>query len=230
MKVGFAKFDLIAKSILKENSLVDSEPLVSGEGDGGNDEWEEYLESLDNERQFGVFAPNSEMEKIKAKRKEIDEKNEYIQEVWNRVRAECDALNQSQEVVFIRADNYMSIAQTLRKMNFYNNEEYVKVIHAFPVKAGLLEEINKSHSVEFKIVTPPEGYKVYSLNWDDANRFTRGLDCDLKIEEYSESHAALWVPEERYCWCGCGDWDWTSASYLMTHQVVFSPCQLTHVN
>lgn len=151
------------------------------------------------------------------------------------------------KVIFLRDPHYMSKnikcageSQSFRKIIFldHDHQEILGVIHAFPVPASsvkiFIDRYKKvwSNQVEFRFkqVSPPTGWKIYALNWDDTNLYVQksSSKSPQPIKFSSEIHINQECMEYHRMFCGCcvhEEW-----GIPLRYQVVFSPISIAYIS
>ena len=227
MKVGFSKAILVEKDL--SNELIKPEIMP-------DDSW---YESLKNEQETGVFELN-----ISREYRESQEK--YDQEYRQWQHREQENKNNS-KLIFVRAYNYMSVAETRRNMYFYNlNNEKVNAIQAFPVRENMLEDINRAFArdgVIFKALDKSQ-YRdkiIYALDWDCVNAYVahqivgNGLfkeaitqDTPPILYKYKKRLHSSWYWKPTTDFWGCEDGD-EYLTFHINYQVLISDSKITEI-
>jgi hypothetical protein len=150
----------------------------------------------------------------------------------------------SSKVIFLRDPSYMKRATTRRKMFFYDpsGKEIAHIVHVFPVLEYAVAQFKEENDGDWEIVSPPNGWKIYALQWDKVQEFVaqtrRSFLLDffgpsqsdtppqpLKFKKkYSASIKWKWIR----CWCGCERGYWERRVDIR-YQAVFSPVPISYI-
>jgi hypothetical protein len=104
---------------------------------------------------------------------------------FDRLEKAAQDMNDS-EVVFIRADDYMTYAESFRKPRYFDEDgNPIKVIHAWAVPkkvflSGLINHFNDAH---YFMVKCPQGLNIYSCNYEYINYGVIDKRSMLKVTE-----------------------------------------------